>query len=240
MPRVRLTDVTIEKLPSSKVRVTYWDEALPAFGVRVGARRKTFIVVVNGGHRIKLGNYPFKTLKDARREAHLRLGNPAGEGDVAAAEPAGEVVKKFIDIHHAQSRPRTRNEQERLLTKHFLKTHKETPLNRVTVKDILAITDGLKELPSEQLHTHRALKTFFKWACARKLIEKSPLEGLARPSVPADRDRVLSDKELVAIYRAAQKFGYPIHLLAFLRHDAPSFRLQGATCSVASGERPRA
>ena len=32
----------------------------------------------------------------------------------------------------------------------------------------------------------------------------------------------------------------PIHLLAFLRHDAPSFRLQGATCSVASGEQPRA
>src|SRR5262245_33315419 len=122
MPRVRLTDVTIDKLPSSKVRVTYWDESLPAFGVRVGARRKTFVVVVNGGHRIKLGNYPFKSLKDARREAHLRLGNPTGEGGVmAAAEPAGEVVKKFIDIHHAQSRPRTRDEQERLLTKHFLK-----------------------------------------------------------------------------------------------------------------------
>jgi hypothetical protein len=114
MPRVRLTDVTIEKLPSSKVRVTYWDETLPAFGVRVGARRKTFIVVVNGGHRIKLGNYPFKSLKDARREAHLRLGNPGGDGLVVAdAAPAGEVVKKFIDIHHAQSRPRTRDEQER-------------------------------------------------------------------------------------------------------------------------------
>ena len=151
MPRVRLTDVTIEKLPSSKVRTTYWDETLPAFGVRVGARRKTFIVVVNGGHRIKLGNYPFKSLKDARREAHLRLGNPGGDGGlVVDAEPAGEVVKKFIDIHHAQSRPRTRNEQERLLTKHFLKRHKDTALNRVTVKDILAITDGLKELPSEQ------------------------------------------------------------------------------------------
>jgi integrase len=185
-----------------------------------GARR--FIVVVNGGHRIKLGNYPFKSLKDARREAHLRLGNPTGEGGIAAAaEPAGEVVKKFIDIHHAQSRPRTRNEQERLLTKHFLKTHKETPLNRVTVKDILAITDGLKELPSEQLHTHRALKTFFKWAYARKLIEASPMDGLARPSVPADRDRVLSDKELVAVYRAAQKLGYPFgHIVLIIVHTA--------------------
>jgi hypothetical protein len=68
MPRV--TDVTISKLPRSKTQITYWDEGLPAFGVRVGARRKTFIVVVNGGHRIKLGNYPRTTLKDARTEAH--------------------------------------------------------------------------------------------------------------------------------------------------------------------------
>jgi hypothetical protein len=58
MPRVRLTDITISKLPQQKAQITYWDEGLPAFGVRVGARRKTFIVVVNGGHRIKLGNYP--------------------------------------------------------------------------------------------------------------------------------------------------------------------------------------
>ena len=58
MPRVRLTDIAISKLPQSKAQITYWDEGLPAFGVRVGARRKTFIVVMNGGRRIKLGNYP--------------------------------------------------------------------------------------------------------------------------------------------------------------------------------------
>ena len=126
--------------------------------------------------------------------------------DAAACE---KVVEDFIKIHHAQSRPRTRDEQERLLTKHFRKTHRETALNRVTVKDILAITDGLKELPSEQLHAYRALKTLFKWAVTRKMIAESPLEGLARPNEPADRDRVLSDKELVAIYKAAQKVGYP-------------------------------
>jgi hypothetical protein len=65
MPRVRLTDITIDELPKSKTRVTYWDESLPAFGVRVGARRKTFIVIMNGGRRIKLGNYPSTTLRAA-------------------------------------------------------------------------------------------------------------------------------------------------------------------------------
>jgi hypothetical protein len=73
MPRVHLTDVTISKLTPSKTQITYWDEGLPAFGARVGARRKTFIVVINGGHRIKLGNYPRTTLKDARKEAYHKL-----------------------------------------------------------------------------------------------------------------------------------------------------------------------
>ena len=66
MPHVRLTDVSISKLPLSKVQTTYWDEGgLPGFGVRVGARRKTFVLVVNGGYRIKLGSYPFTSHRDA-------------------------------------------------------------------------------------------------------------------------------------------------------------------------------
>src|SRR5262245_55028428 len=167
MPRVRLTDISISKLPQSKVRITYWDEGLPAFGVRVGARRKTFIVVVNGGRRIKLGNYPITSLKDARRRAYLQLSDPSSQSAEANAEPAREAVKKFIEIRHAQSRPRTRQEQERLLTKHFLSKFKDVPLNLITTKDILSVTDALKELPSEQLHAYRALKTFFAWARKR-------------------------------------------------------------------------
>ena len=221
MPRVRLTDIAISKLPQSEARVTYWDEALPAFGVRVGARRKTFVVVMNGGRRIKLGNYPATSLRDARREAYLRLSDPGGQSTVVDADAAAEVVKKFIDIHHAQSRPRSRKEQERLLTKHFLSKYKGVPLNRITTKDILSVTDALKDLPSEQLHVHRALKTLFTWARKREMIAVSPLDGLERPNVPADRDRVLSNKELVAIYSAAQQLGYPFgHIVLIIIHTA--------------------
>jgi hypothetical protein len=37
------------------------------------------------------------------------------------------------------------------------------------------------------------------------MIAGSPLEDLDRPNEPVDRDRLLSDKKLVAIYGAAQK-----------------------------------
>jgi hypothetical protein len=36
----------------------HWDASLKAFGVRVGKNRKTFIVIRDGGRRIKVGQYP--------------------------------------------------------------------------------------------------------------------------------------------------------------------------------------
>ena len=44
MPRANLTDLFIRKIAPDE-RTIYWDEALPAFGVRVGARSKVFIVI---------------------------------------------------------------------------------------------------------------------------------------------------------------------------------------------------
>lgn len=221
MPRTRLTDVSISRLPPSKTQTTYWDEGLAAFGVRVGARRKTFIVVVNGGHRIKLGNYPATSLKDARREAYMRLAGRDNQATAVEAPSCSKVVETFLDVHHAQSRPRWRKEQERLLTKHFLSRYKDVAFNRIGAKEILTVTDALKEVPSEQLHCHRALKTLFNFATARKLIETSPLDGLERPNTPTERDRVLNDKELVAIYRAAKQTGYPFgHIVLILIHTA--------------------
>jgi Arm DNA-binding domain len=222
MPHLRLTDVSIGNLPHTKAQITYWDEGgLPGFGVRVGARRKTFVLMVSRGRRIKIGNYPFTSLKEARLEAHWLLSDPFGQKQPRIAPPAREVVGKFLEVHHARSKPRWRKEQERLLTRHLLKKHEDTAFNRVTTQDILAILHGLQEVPSEQLHAYRALKTLFSWARKRKIISTSPLDDLDRPNKPADRERVLSDDEIVRVYRAAQKVGYPLgHIILIIFHTA--------------------
>src|SRR5215471_3084617 len=223
MPRVRLTDLSISKLPPSKPEITYWDagSGLSGFGVRVGARRKTFVLVVNGGHRIRLGHYPFTSLKSARQEAYRRLADPNARKAPAIAPPASEVVEKFLEVHHARSKPRWRKEQERLLTRHLLKKHKDTPLNRITTQDIVLILDGLQDVPSEQLHFFRAAKTMFTWARKRKVISVSPLEDLEPPSKEVDRERTLSDDEIVQVYRTAQKVKYPPgYIILIIFHTA--------------------
>ena len=54
----KLTDLLVHSLLLSKDRVEIWDTLLPSFGVRVGARRKSFQVINREGHRRKLGLYP--------------------------------------------------------------------------------------------------------------------------------------------------------------------------------------
>ena len=75
--RIRLTDIAVRALKYFDGQITYWDDTLPAFGVRVGNRSKAFIVVQSGGRRLKIGSYPQTSLQDARQAAKLLLASPA-------------------------------------------------------------------------------------------------------------------------------------------------------------------
>src|SRR5258708_36206235 len=50
MPRIAFTDLSLSRLKPTKLYITYWDRALPSFGVRVGLHSKTF-VLMRGGER---------------------------------------------------------------------------------------------------------------------------------------------------------------------------------------------
>ena len=86
---IRLTDLSVRALKFSDAQTTYWDDTLPAFGVRVGRRTKTFIVVQSGGRRTKVGSYPDTSLQDARKAARLLLANPPSP----ATRPAMTVAQ---------------------------------------------------------------------------------------------------------------------------------------------------
>ena len=123
MPVLRLTDIVLRALKPSEERITYWDQTLPALGVRVGRRAKVFIVMHGKARkRVVLGRYPRMTLQAARKKAQALIYGPDTE-QPQDGPPAAQAVEQFIDIHHAQSRPSTRKEQRRLLTNHFVSKH---------------------------------------------------------------------------------------------------------------------
>jgi hypothetical protein len=85
MPRAHLTDLGVSKLT---VPATYWDETLPAFGVRVGKSTKTWIVVPDQRRVTKIiGYYPALPLAKARASAEI-----GGEiADCKAGESGGVI-----------------------------------------------------------------------------------------------------------------------------------------------------
>jgi integrase len=88
-------------------------------------------------------------------------------------------------------------------------------------QDVHSILDGLQDVPSEQLHAYRALKTFFAWSRKRKIIAVSPLDDMERRNDPVDRERVLSDDEIVKVYRTAKDVGYPFgYIILIIFHTA--------------------
>ena len=121
----------------------------------------------------------------------------------------GEAVQSYLTLatmHMSQSHAR---EVARILTKTFQPIHKE-PLHAVTTKHITDIIDALvQKTPGQALHVHNRIKTFYKWCRMRNLIAVNPIEYLSPPGKYQERDRVLSDNELIAVYSAARAFGYP-------------------------------
>jgi len=75
VPNIRFTDLAIRSLSEG----LYFDEATPAFGIRVGKTRRTWLVIKGARasrSKVRIGHYPALSLAEARRKALVALGSP--------------------------------------------------------------------------------------------------------------------------------------------------------------------
>ncbi|MBZ0147171.1 MAG: integrase family protein [Pseudorhodoplanes sp.] len=205
MPVAHFTDLAVSRL---KEPDTYYDKTTPAFGIRVGKNRKTWFVV-RGRERLqtRIGHYPAVSLADARKKALVLLGSPVQPQE--AKYRFTEALRQFFDIHLPTLKPRTQYQVRRILNRHFATPLKHKWLHEIVHNDISRITDELaKTAPSEAWHAFKDARTFFKW-CVPRYIKHSPMEGLKSPTRYIPRKRVLTDDELVEVWRSANVVGYP-------------------------------
>jgi hypothetical protein len=208
MPKVALTDLSVRALKApARGQVTVWDKNSP-IGVRVSqGGSKTFILMVASGQRHVIGRFGVLTLSEARQEAKrilaekvLGIAKPKQTSSITFAE----AVPLFIDDNYKTSKGRTRSEAKRLLERHFLPAFRKKTLPEITDQDIGKELAKISDRPSEQLHAFRVLRTFLRWCMRppRRYITHSPLEGYDPPGKDKKGTRVLSDAELVKIWRA--------------------------------------
>lgn len=205
---MRLTDLQIKRLRApERGQKTYFDDALPGFGVRVSqGGSKSFVVMYGERRRLKtLGRYPRVSLSDARREAKRVQSSVA---ELYQAELPSlrfdEANDRFLADSQARNKPGTYEEYKRLLNKHFSFTK---PLPEITRRDVMQVIEGLHRTPSEAHHAYVAIRTMMNWCVKHGLLTHSPVPP--RTIATNARSRILDDKELKTVWQRAEAVGYP-------------------------------
>ncbi len=232
MSKHALTDILIKSLAAPQSGQTeVWDAKIPGFGVRISpSGTKAFVVLYRHKgrpRRLSLGRYPALSLAEARRRAHEAIATVAGGDDPSQergprrkADTAAETIESFIRLHCARfNKPSTAKEVARLLRTNFLPAWGSRGVADLTKRDVLAVLDRMVARGSGGAANHAlaAIRKFFNWCVERGIIDGNPCLGLRNPAKHGKRDRVLSDAELAAIWRAAEEDGYPVsHIVRLL------------------------
>jgi integrase len=87
----------------------------------------------------------------------------------------------------------------------------DRPVQGITKRDVLDLLDDIVEAgaPVGANRTLSALKTAFAWCVKRDIVGASPCDHIEDPSPETSDERDLSDVELVALWRAAEKASAP-------------------------------
>ncbi len=230
--RGRLTPAFAAKAataPGAK-RTTYWDAGMPGFGLMVTANgHRSYVVQYRAAGRsrrmhLKTG----LTLRAARKEAKAILGAVAKGGDPlgerrkverAESDTLKAVVEEYLT--REGSRLRTVDERRAALQRHVLPKLGTRQISDITRTDIVRLLDRIADTSGAPMADHvlAYLRRVMTWHASRSDDFRSPIvRGMARtrPS-QRRRQRVLSDPELRAVWRAAEDaqsaFG---HLVQFL------------------------
>ncbi len=214
---MRLTDISLRSLKPRFRQYAVFDDGMPNFGVRVGTTGKLSFIVMYRMHgrrrRDTLGQFPVISLAEARQLARQRLAKQVLEDknpEFIATTKFAEVAADFLALHcGVRNKPRTADETERLMNRHWVPAFGRRTLQDIATKDISGVLDRMLDAPSEAKHAFAAIRKFFNWARQRRLVKHSPCEGLQIDIRSQPRTRVLSDAELVKVWRAAERQGYP-------------------------------
>jgi integrase len=225
--RKSLSDKGVAALKARPRRYSYADPQLTGHYVRVQpSGAKAFVTVARepAGKQVwtTLGATDLMTIDDARELARetikrVRAGLPAIE---AKGETFGAVAENWIRRHVEPKGLRSRPEIERLLARHILPTWKDREFTSIRRSDVAALLDHVEDKHGARqadycLNITRAL---MNWFATRNDDYGPPIVRGMRRQSPAEqaRARILSDGELLAIWKQAEAngiFGAIVRLL---------------------------
>jgi integrase len=222
--RKRITTALVEKVKPIGARYEVWDDLVPGFGLRVGEKgAKSYVLMyrVKGDRRQRratLGRAGIEDLAEMREKAREYL-KVAGRGkDPLQAEADakaerkvtfGELAEQYIE-RWAKPRKRTWAEDEATLARDVLPKWKHRTAAEITRRDVLALLEAKARVaPVRVNRTLALLRKLYGWAVDVDIVPASPVTGIKALGKESQRDRVLSDAELAAFWRATGAMPWP-------------------------------
>jgi integrase len=226
----KLTQISIDKVKADPTK---------RIEIPDGGQSHLYLVVQPSGAkswavRYRLAGKPkkftlpfFVSLADAREHARDVLGKVSRGEDPSAAVPAKridlfkDIVSEFRKRHLVENQRSASytKDFDRRMKKDVLPTWGERDIKTITKRDVVDLLDAVTDRVRAANEQHRGLSTntvfsmlrsLFTWAVGRDVIEISPMVGIKKPmDTTTSRDRVLDDKEIAALWRAADAVGYP-------------------------------
>jgi integrase len=206
------------KLAPGKNDLIRFDTKLPGFGVRVrrldsGAVARSYVYQYKTGgkhYRDRLGQVGGITAKQAREiaQSHVqKLKDGINPAEVqramqarSAAPSLNDAVKQYLEAIATTRRESTQEGARRYL-KGWQKKFGDRLLDEITPREAAAYLDTIDGAAAAN-RARISLSALYVWARKRHLCSTNPVADIEKRKQNDPRDRVLSDKELVAIWQA--------------------------------------
>jgi integrase len=165
--------------------------------------------------RMTLGSIPKVGLGAARvafAEAKHKLDHGEDPGAIASAEKKAErdasTIRQLVDEYLARSAKglRSGNEVRRILERNVLPVWGHKKVKAIKRRDVVLLLDPIidRGAPIQANRVFAWTRRMFAFAISRDIIENNPCTGIEAPSREIERERVLSDGEIVALWHGLE------------------------------------
>jgi integrase len=226
MPKTALTDASVKRLkPPKSGQQDIFDRGYPGLCLRVsygGGKSWTFFyrhgIDPKTGkarlRRMRLGIYPAMSLASAReawraaRNEVLLGRDPSQRIETGATDFAGVFYEW---LKRDQAKNRSHDEVKRMIETNALPAWGHRRIADIGRRDVLDVIDAVVDRgsPITACRVHAHLRRLFRWSVGRGIIASNPMADMPRPASVPKRERVLSDHELAAVWRASEQLSGP-------------------------------
>jgi integrase len=228
--KAKLTHRTVATLKAPETGILdVWDANLVNFGVRMAASGlKTFFVRYRAAgarkrRRLKLGTFPSMSLRQARELARKKLSeaelgkDPAGKKAEERKAPTFEgLAELYLDKHAIHKR--SGREDKRIIQNELYPLWRRMHAKAIKRADVFELLDPIAErAPIMANRVLACARKVFNFGIQRDLVQVNPCTLIPMPSKERQRDRVLSDEEIRAVWRELDVERLPVSSVLRLR-----------------------